>query len=366
MIVGAVSGALVPLEAVNVSCGLNVTGELGAYYIGAWTLQRGGAGSFRGVTLQSQGAPHNQFLSTLDVQGGRWELEHCEVRGALNSVVAVRFNSSLVARRCGIGGWPNGDKHRNAMNGLSGSGTSTMSSYACTIDFCSNVGARYMGNCSGQLFGCLLQHNNIHLAASEFGRVHARLNTMLETDRPLGDDGDSSGEHEYWGLGQPPVHLNLASGALKVVDCGSLVLERNTIFDSWSGSLFHLGSTNADDDVDPRTLQTIQAEPGPDFLERMAQGSLRGWAADEVVTSRAHLAEGFREAGELTTGDILEAQRDPSAAVWTGVREMLAIGRSSTPLSSSACALCAGCFWAAPIIRFPARAVTAVHRGRAN
>ena len=74
LIVGAVSGAWVPLEAINVSCGLNVTGELGAYYIGAWTLQRGGAGSFRGVTLQSQGAPHNQFLSTLDVQGGRGSL----------------------------------------------------------------------------------------------------------------------------------------------------------------------------------------------------------------------------------------------------------------------------------------------------
>ena len=47
---------------------LNVTGELGAYYIGAWSLWRGGEGSFRGVTLQSQGSPYNKFLPTLDVQ----------------------------------------------------------------------------------------------------------------------------------------------------------------------------------------------------------------------------------------------------------------------------------------------------------
>ena len=44
-----------------------------------------------GVTLQNQGAPHNGFMATLEVCRGLWELEHCEVRGALNSVITVRW-----------------------------------------------------------------------------------------------------------------------------------------------------------------------------------------------------------------------------------------------------------------------------------
>jgi hypothetical protein len=187
------------------------------------------------------------------LQGGSWEVEHCEVRGALNSVIAARFNCSLVARRSGIGGWSNGDAGRNAINGLSGSGTCRMSAYACRIDFCSNAAVRYMGNSSGELFGCWLEHNNVHLAASEFGEVHARLNTLCETEHAGGAaadaDASASEDLEYWGLGPPPVQLSLAAGALKVVDCGALILERNAIADSWSGSLFHLGSTNADDEV---------------------------------------------------------------------------------------------------------------------
>jgi hypothetical protein len=184
LVMGAVSGVYTPTESLNVSCSLLVTGDLAAYYIGSWTLLDPGHGAFRGVTLQNQGAVQNGFLSTLDVQGGTWLLEHSEVRGALNSVIAARFHCNLTARRCGIGGWPDGDRERNAINGLSASGCSAARLHACSVDLCSNAGVRFMGNSSGEVFGCLLQLNNIHVSASEFAFAHLRLNTLLDTDRP--------------------------------------------------------------------------------------------------------------------------------------------------------------------------------------
>jgi hypothetical protein len=104
MAMGAASGVYTPTTSVEVSGNATVTGELGAYYIGGWALLPPAHGSFVGITLQNQGAPQNGFMSTLNIEGGTWDLEHCEMRGAMNSVVAARFKSCVTARRCGIGG----------------------------------------------------------------------------------------------------------------------------------------------------------------------------------------------------------------------------------------------------------------------
>jgi hypothetical protein len=69
---------------------------------------------------------------------------------------------------------------------------------------------------------------------------------------------------------------------IQVVDSGMMVLERNTIYDSCTGSTFHLGSTNSDDDVYPAVRQVVAGEPGEEFARRMAQGFFQGRAVDEV------------------------------------------------------------------------------------
>jgi len=316
-----------PIARNQVSANATVTGDLGAYYIGAWTLQAPAHGLFVGITLQNQGAPQNNFLPTLDIEGGTWGLEHCEIRGALNSVVAARFASCVTARRCGIGGWPNGDFERNALNGVSASGCSRVRVHACSLDLCSNAALRFMGNSSGEVFGCLLQLNNIHLAASEFAHVHARLNTMGEVGNSDGpdnrdDQADDQGDGLN-GLGKPPIELSLAAGCLKVVDCSTLVLERNTIHDSWTGSVFHLASTNRDDEVDPAVRQVVTGEPGEDFARRMAQGFFAGRAVDEVPTCKEDLPEGWTLEEDFTLADMEEALKNESMPVWVGVNKML-------------------------------------------
>ena len=74
-----------------------------------------------------------------------------------------------------------------------------------------------------QVFGCLLQLNNIHLAASEFGHVHARLNIMTEAGndkrKPGGGLGTGLAGEEEVCLGKPPIELSLSDGCLKVLLC---------------------------------------------------------------------------------------------------------------------------------------------------
>jgi len=66
--------------------------------------------------------------------------------------------------------------------------------------------------------------------------------------------------------------------------------------------------------VDPARRQRVQAEPGPEFEQRMACGGMAGMAADEFVTSQEQLAEGWRAVPEFTTDDMLQVLRVPSAS----------------------------------------------------
>ena len=47
---------------------------------------------------------------------------------------------------------------------------------------------------------------------------------------------------------------------IQVVDAGTMILERNTIYDSCAGSIFHLGSTNSDDIVNPAVRQVVTGD----------------------------------------------------------------------------------------------------------
>ena len=55
-----------------------------------------------------------------------------------------------------------------------------------------------------------------------------------DSEAQLGADG---------GAGPPPIDLGMASGALKVVDAATMILERNTIHDRYTGALYHVGAS---------------------------------------------------------------------------------------------------------------------------
>ena len=62
-------------------------------------------------------------------------------------------------------------------------------------------------------------HGSVHVC------MHIRIHSCMhieDSEAQLGADG---------GAGPPPIDLGMASGALKVVDAATMILERNTIHD---------------------------------------------------------------------------------------------------------------------------------------
>ena len=71
------------------------------------------------------------------------------------------------------------------------------------------------------IHACIYEYMHGYMHVCMHIRIHSCMH-IEDSEAQLGADG---------GAGPPPIDLGMASGALKVVDAATMILERNTIHD---------------------------------------------------------------------------------------------------------------------------------------
>jgi hypothetical protein len=213
--------------------------------------------------------------------------------------------------RCGVGGLPTGDPERAAANALSASGDARVAAHACSLELSCNCGARFFGRARGELLGCHLQHNAVHVSVR--GAAAARVRLCVFRDpfaRGVPPPGAcfGSGGPEARGAPGSSEPGAIHCGAFKVTEGGSLALSRNEVH----GREWHEGSRHGGAAIDPAREQVFTAAE-EEAVEAVAAAELAALALEEPGETGAALARAAARAARRNWSVFMdEFDLDPS------------------------------------------------------